>query len=110
MDRTGISRFFGLGMDDWQPDNVEIPGSPIIQLDGEGLDEDQILAKAILASYEIADDDRTLRDNPELFEQLRGDYPVRREFDFYSIQASNIRPDIISKLARLGFNLMGMSE
>ena len=105
-----ISRFFGLGMDDWQPDNVEIPGSPIIQLDGEGLDEDQILAKAILASYEIADDDRTLRDNPELFEQLRGDYPVRREFDFYSIQASNIRPDILEKLERLGFNLMGMSE
>ena len=42
----------------------------------------------------------------EIFEQLRGDYPVRREFDSYAIQAKNISPDIVGKLTELGFKLV----
>jgi erythronate-4-phosphate dehydrogenase len=34
---------------------------------------------------------------------LRGDYPVRREFDSHSIKGKNIEKETISKLTQLGF-------
>lgn len=99
-----ISVFFGLGIDGWEPPGVELPNHPIIELDGGGQAEDSILAKAILSTYEIAKDDKALRVNPRLFEQLRGDYPVRREFDSYTIKAKNIGVGVMEKLRKLGFN------
>jgi erythronate-4-phosphate dehydrogenase len=98
-----ISRFFGLGIDAWEPPGIEPPAHPVIELDGRGQSEESILAQAILATYEIEQDDRALRDHPELFEQLRGDYPVRREFGAHSIRAPNVAPGILEKLKRLGF-------
>ena len=106
MSIRAISKFFGLGMDEWCPCGVETPGKSIIDLDGCHQTDHSILADAILSSYEIENDDRALRDNPHLFEQLRGDYPVRREFDFYSIRAKNIDFEITRKLRNLGFNVM----
>jgi len=100
-----ISAFFGLGIDEWEPPGVELPGDPVIELNGGGQAEDSILAKAILSTYEITDDDKALRDNPRLFEQLRGDYPVRREFDSYTIKAKNIRAETLEVLRSLGFNI-----
>ena len=102
-----ISRFFGLGIDDWEPPGIEAPQNPLIELDGRGLDEEKILAAAVLATYNIEQDDRALRDNPQLFEQLRGDYPVRREFDSYSVRATNIEPETLEKLEKLGFTILG---
>jgi erythronate-4-phosphate dehydrogenase len=101
-----ISRFFGLGIDDWKPSGIEAPQNPLIELDGRGLDEEKVLAAAVLASYDIELDDRALRDNPHLFEQLRGDYPVRREFDSYSVRATNIEPETLGKLEKLGFTIL----
>lgn len=99
-----ISAFFDLGIDDWEPPGVELPGNPVIELDGGGQAEDSILAKAILSTYEIEHDDKALRNNPRLFEQLRGDYPVRREFDSYTIKAKNIGAGVMEKLRELDFN------
>lgn len=98
-----ISRFFGLGIDTWEPPGIEPPANPVITLDGYGKNAEQILAEAILSTYEIQNDDRALRDNTRLFEQLRGDYPVRREFDSYSIKATNVKAEWIDKLRQLGF-------
>ncbi len=98
-----ISRFFGLGIDAWEPPGIEPPANPVIELDGSGKRKEQILAEAILATYEIENDDRALRDNTPLFEQLRGDYPVRREFGSYSVRARNIEADIMVELQKLGF-------
>jgi len=101
-----ISRFFGLGIDDWEPPGIEAPQNSLIELDGRGLDEENILAAAVLATYDIEQDDRALRDNPQSFEQLRGDYPVRREFDFYSVRATYIKPETLGKLEKLGFTIL----
>ena len=98
-----ISKFFKLGMDDWEPCGVETPGNPVIELDGYKRGEDSNLAEAILTTYDIEADDQALRDKPHLFEQLRGDYPVRREFDSYSIRARNVDIEILEKLKKLGF-------
>ncbi len=102
-----ISRFFGLGVDDWQPANVEPPPTPLIALNGTGKTEQQILADAVLATYRIAGDDSALRKHPQRFEQLRGDYPVRRECHSHSIEAADVEERVIQKLVDLGFKLQG---
>jgi erythronate-4-phosphate dehydrogenase len=98
-----ISKFFGLGIDEWEPPGIEPPANPVIELKGNNHAEEAILAKVILSTYEIAGDDAALRANPHLFEQLRGDYPVRREFASYSINAVNVAAGILAKLEKLGF-------
>ena len=100
-----ISKFFGLGIDQWEPPDVEAPKHPLIELDGDGQDDASLLAEAILLTYRIEEDDQALRDNTQMFEQLRGDYPVRREFDSHSIRATNIEPPTIERLAKLGFKI-----
>jgi len=101
-----ISKVFDLGIDDWEPAGVEPPKNPVIELDGSHQDEYSLLARAVLSSYEIENDDKALRDNPHLFEQLRGDYPVRREFNSHSIRVINVKIDIIEKLRKLGFKIL----
>ena len=100
-----VSRFFGLGIDEWEPPGIEPPENPVIELVGHKQRGESILAQAILSTYDIASDDRALRDNPEIFEQLRGDYPVRREFASHSIRATRVEPEIMEKLEQLGFRV-----
>lgn len=100
-----ISRHFGLGIDDWQPTGVEPSPSPRIIVDGSGKTEEQVISEAVLATYRIADDDRALRGHPEHFEQLRGDYPVRREFHAHVVNATNVENRVLQKLAGLGFKV-----
>ncbi|MBN1377650.1 MAG: 4-phosphoerythronate dehydrogenase PdxB [Gammaproteobacteria bacterium] len=106
MSVRAISRFFGLGIDEWEPTGVDLPENPVIELDGNNKDEESILADAILSTYKIERDDKVLRDNTNLFEKLRGDYPVRREFDSYSIKATHAQPTVLEKLKKLGFREM----
>jgi erythronate-4-phosphate dehydrogenase len=105
MSVQAISRFFNLGIDDWEPSNVELPENSVIQIDGEQRREYSILAEAILSTYDIESDDDSLKDSPHMFEQLRGDYPVRREFNSYTIKAKNIEEKTLQKLIKLGFKI-----
>jgi erythronate-4-phosphate dehydrogenase len=100
-----ISQFFKLGIDNWEPDGIDPPANPLIKLDGRHQNEESILAQAVLSSYAIENDDAALRDNPSTFEELRGDYPVRREFTSYSINATGIESNILNKLNILGFKI-----
>lgn len=105
MSVQAISRFFNLGLDDWQPSGVDIPENTIIEIDGTGLSEEQIIGKAVLATYDIRKDDADLRANTELFEKLRGDYPVRREYPVYTVKAENVENNTIEKLKELDFKI-----
>ena len=105
MSVQAVSRFFNLGIDDWKPSGVEPPENPIICTDGNQRREYSILAEVILSTYDIENDDNELRNNVSGFEKLRGDYPVRREFDSFTIEAENIEKGILEKLKKLGFNL-----
>ena len=106
MSVQAISKFFGLGIDNWKPANVELPGNTVIEIDGKERREYSILAEAVLSTYDIETDDENLRDSPQLFEKLRGDYPVRREFDTYTIKAKNMEEKTLKKLEQLGFNII----
>lgn len=101
-----ISKFFGLGIDDWEPSFVDPPENPLIELDGRGQDRESVLASAILATYSIKDDDTALREDPASFEQLRGDYPVRREFTSYSLKVEGLDDMTLNKLNKLGFTVL----
>jgi erythronate-4-phosphate dehydrogenase len=105
MSVQAISKFFNLGIDDWQPQNIDMPESTIIEIDGNQRREYSILAEAVLSTYDIENDDDNLRETPQLFERLRGNYPVRREFACYTVKAKNIENDTIEKLKRLGFKV-----
>lgn len=104
MSVQAISKFFGLGIDNWQPINIETPANTTITIDGLQRRPYSILAEAVLSTYDIENDDESLRDAPQNFEQLRGDYPVRREFSTYTIKAKNISAETLNKLYSLGFN------
>lgn len=103
MSVQAIDEFFGLGLNNWQPSGVELPSQPTIEIDGAGLSEQEIISKVILHTYDIRTDDQTFRNNTELFEQLRGDYPVRREFPAFTIVAKHVEECTLFKLRQLGF-------
>ena len=105
MSVQAISKFFHLGCDNWQPTGVELPKNPVIDINGAGLNEHEIIAMAILATYDIRQDDAVFRNNTTLFEQLRGDYPTRREFPAYTIMAKNIQIETLEKLKEIGFRI-----
>ncbi|WP_346860532.1 4-phosphoerythronate dehydrogenase PdxB [uncultured Draconibacterium sp.] len=110
MSIQALSRFFNLGINDWQPSGVDLPENTTIKIDGNQRREYSILAEAILSTYDIETDDEALKDTPHLFEKLRGDYPVRREFDTYTIEAKNIEKVTLDKLKALGFKIQQITN
>ena len=105
MSVQSVSRFFGLGIDDWECSGVELPDNTVIELNGQYKSVQQVLSNAILATYDIRNDDHALRNAVASFEKLRGDYPVRREFPVFEIKATNVDRSIIEKLNEIGFNV-----
>jgi erythronate-4-phosphate dehydrogenase len=105
MSIQSVSRYFGLGLDKWQPLDIELPSNPFIEIDSSGLSEQEIVVKAILATYDIRDDHHNLISNTPDFEKLREEYPVRREFSSFTISAKNIPVKTLYILQSLGFRL-----
>lgn len=105
MSVQAVSNFFNLGLDNWRPEGIELPAHPVIQIDGKGLTEQQIISKAILHTYDIRNDDALFRSKPADFEKQRGDYPTRREFPAYTIEATSVSQETMQKLKKMGFNL-----
>lgn len=103
MSVQAIAKFFKLPLNNWRPLGVELPEQSEIAIDGQGLNEQEIISKAVLHTYDIRNDDKAFRNNTELFEQLRGDYPTRREFPAFTILAKNVDVKVIEKLNQLGF-------
>lgn len=104
MSVQAISDFFGLGLNNWQPSGVELPTNPNIEIDGEGMTEQEVFSKAILHTYDIRHDDKLLRLSPEHFEQQRGDYPTRREFPAFTVRTQRVEEKTLEKLKQIGFN------
>jgi erythronate-4-phosphate dehydrogenase len=69
------------------------------------MNEQELLAKAIWATYDIRTDDADLRKNPEWFEKLRGDYPVRREYPVFTVRCTHVDASVVETLKALGFNV-----
>jgi erythronate-4-phosphate dehydrogenase len=105
MSIRAISKKFGLGIDNWECSNVELPEKTLIEIDGTGKTDQEVIAEAILFTYPILEDSNRLKFYPRAFEKQRGDYPIRREFPSFTIQANNIGPKVKNTLRDLGFQL-----
>jgi erythronate-4-phosphate dehydrogenase len=97
------SRFFDFGIDDWYPQNLPGPANNVIRINTKGISSETIVNSAIKASYQITSDDIKLRREPELFEKIRNEYPVRREFPFYAISLLPHHQEAEETLQELGF-------
>jgi len=111
MSVQALSRFFNLGIDDWTATGVEVPEQTTLSLvgssaDGTLLNNQELLAQAILSTYDIRKDDNDFRKEPHRFEALRGDYPLRREFPVYTIEATKLPAAVIEQLKQLGFTVL----
>ncbi|MDR1171378.1 MAG: 4-phosphoerythronate dehydrogenase PdxB [Bacteroidales bacterium] len=107
MSVQALSRFFGLPLTGWQPSGAPKPVQPLrFDLDCKGKNMQQCLCEAIRHTYSVDDDDGLLRASPATFEKQRGDYPVRREFEAFTITVKNGIPGIEGRLQTLGFNLI----
>ena len=83
---NSLSRHFGISLSDWYPENLPQPEFPVLEIDCNGRNSEEILMEAVLHSYDIASDDRNLKQSPSTFEKLRGDYRLRREFSAYTVK------------------------
>ncbi len=104
MSVQAVSRFFKLGLDDWFPDDIPVLPDMHLNIDGKGLSAQEILNRAIKATYNILRDDKVLRDNVASFEKYRINYPVRREFNNYKITLTN-NEEAGKLLKQLGFQV-----
>ena len=83
-----------------------------LPLDSE-LDDQDAIQMAILASYDVRGDSASLRQLPgisieqrgQYFDELRKNYPVRREFPATMIRLPEDRKTLAVKLKQLGFNV-----
>lgn len=106
MSVRALSKFFDLGIDDWEPDTIPMPEDPIIEYDGMNKSYQQIITDLVLHTYEIANDSKRLKKAPENFEKFRGEYPLRREFFAYELQLKNVSEEYCRRLRRLGFKIL----
>ena len=79
---NSLSRFFNLPLQDWYPENIPVPASPVISIDCKGKTPRRNYEEAVNHTYDISEDNIRFRNSPPDFEKLRGDYPLRREFPF----------------------------
>lgn len=101
--RTVAARL-GLPLQDWRPAGIPAPAQPLVfELDASGKSLQEVLSEALLYSYDILADDRALRANPDRFEQLRGDYPVRREPAAFTVRLRGGTAEMAARLRALGF-------
>lgn len=103
-------RFLG-AEPEWTPGALlPEPVVPEIRFNAEGLNDESALHDIVRKVYDIGADDRRMRAaaadgqrRGESFEQLRRDYPERREFQFTRVTFRHARPRLVEKTAALGF-------
>jgi len=99
------SRFFNFGLDQWYPAFLPLPENPLIEINALNKTDEQIIAEAILATYDVMRDDARFRHDPSQFEYLRNYYPVRREFEAFTVKTTNSSPGLKQNLINIGFSI-----
>lgn len=99
-----ISRFFNLGIEEWNQSFL-LNENLNVEINCKGKSDEEIFREAILHTYDVFKDDERFRKSPGTFEQQRGNYPVRREFQAHTLMLKNCKPDVSEKLKQLGFSI-----
>jgi len=102
---NSLCKYFNIPINGWYPSEIPLPQEPLIMIDCNGKNQEEILRKAIFHTYNIVEDDVRLRFDPSRFEKARESYPVRREFSFYTIMLKDGNDEIKKLLRNLGFKV-----
>lgn len=104
---NALSDFFNLGLEkNWYPKEIPAPNnSSLIEIDCSNKSEQEIIFDVINHTYKIYDDDFRLRNSVQSFEKQRANYPIRREFHYYTLKLKNVYTSLQEIFTNLGFNL-----
>lgn len=101
-----VAEVLGLPLADWKPESIPAPAQPLeFDLNAGGKTLQQVLSEALLHTYDVSGDSDALRSSPELFEKLRGDYPVRREPTAFTVRLAGGNEEIAGRLSKIGFKV-----
>jgi erythronate-4-phosphate dehydrogenase len=103
---NSLCSFFNLPLNNWYPENVPLPFITEIAINGKGKTDEEIIRDAVIKTYNIEDDDTRLRFSPSDFEKQRGDYPLRREFNSFSVKLKGCSAKSHKALASMGFRVL----
>lgn len=107
MSVQAVSGYFGLdNLTNWVPGSVPEPDDIMITINCAGLKPFQVAAAAILKTYNVLEDDTRLRNNPEMFEKQRGNYPLRREFPIWKVKLANAGSETVNLVRKIGFEVL----
>ncbi len=97
---------FNIPLTSWYPSEVPGTHDPVLEIDCAGKTSEEIVRKAVNHTYNIVEDDVRLRFDPSRFEKERENYPVRREFSYYSINLNDGNEEAEKLLRDLGFKVI----
>ena len=106
MSVQALSKFFKLDLDSWFPGQLPSPANSSVEIDCNGLTCRQVINRATLFTYDVQKDDTAFRKSITTFENQRNNYPVRREFNFFTIKLINPLPECAELLRNLGFGVV----
>lgn len=102
-----VSEILGLPLTDWAPAEIPAPEQSLeFSINAAGKSLPEVLAEAVLHTYDVMDDDAKLRSHPELFEKLRGDYQIRRELTAFTLTLKNATAEEADILSKMGFKVI----
>jgi erythronate-4-phosphate dehydrogenase len=105
MSVQALSRYFNLGIDEWEPDNMPEPNVNDLYCNGLNKSFQAIATDLVFQCYDFLQDEKELKKDPAKFEWIRGNYPIRREFGAFKVNAENLSSDFKSRLRNLGFRI-----
>ena len=98
-----VAAELGLPLAEWKPADIPRLQPELLTIPATCDTTDQVLKHCILQTYAVAEDDMRLRAAPEAFEKLRGNYPIRRDIESYSVSLSVEDAASARALRQLGF-------
>ena len=100
-----LNSFFRFGFEKWFPEKIPAPTTPEITIDAKNKSDQSVICEVIEQNYKVIEDSNRLRNSPSDFELQRGNYPIRREFQAYTVVLKNGNSNLISSLKRIGFSV-----
>lgn len=102
MSVQAVSRFFGLGRDNWTPLQLPLPRNDTFISFCEGHSREDFFSRLAMHTYDIRSDSISLKTDVTHFEKLREQYPVRREPETYRISSKNMDSECLDAARILG--------
>jgi erythronate-4-phosphate dehydrogenase len=102
-----VARALDLPLKDWKVEQIPAPEQSLsFQLDAGGKTTAEVCCEAFLHTYPISEDIGRLKTDPGSFEKLRGEYPVRREFEAFTLNLCHAKDHTVNALRNLGFQVV----